>query len=340
MKHILEVVVVFALFESYILAGPIAVPVEIMKVDIQQFLKNKGSSITGQREQIIQLITIVGETKHSVIWKGNFSDRTRKNIQIAIKITMDQGCYDREIEIYKALNATSDPNIEQYGIPRIYYHGSLLEKYRVIAMTLFDGTLEDLYKKKGNISPDLSVLIIFKQAVKILAHIHNVGEILHNDIKPANIFLKDLKVFIGDFDYATLDFGQTIGHSPIFASKNFYNSKNRYPMDDLESLCYSMWYVTGVPMVRTLENDAESEGCMLSRCTTNAAKKERMMQKCQHYKNKSVKKAFEFICADQVICGGICIDYNRVLKELDDALGHVDHSVKLNWLTGASSSRH
>lgn len=48
-------------------------------------------------------------------------------------------------------------------------------------------------------------------------------------------------------------------------------------MDDIESLIYSMWYVTGVPMVRTLENDAESEGYMLSRCANKGAVLERMM---------------------------------------------------------------
>lgn len=80
-----------------------------------------------------------------------------------------------------------------------------------------------------------------------------------------------------DFDYATLDFGQTIGHSPIFASQNFYKELSRYPMDDLESLVYSMWYVSGIHMVRILENEAESEGCMLSRCIGKDAAKERMM---------------------------------------------------------------
>lgn len=82
-----------------------------------------------------------------------------------MKITTDHGCYNREIRTYEALNATTDTTIEQHGIPRIYYNGAFLKKYRVIAMTLFDGTLEDLYKKKGNISPDFSILLILKQTV-------------------------------------------------------------------------------------------------------------------------------------------------------------------------------
>lgn len=80
-----------------------------------------------------------------------------------------------------------------------------------------------------------------------------------------------------DFDWAALDFGQTLGESPVFASRNFCMGLDRYPMDDLESLVYTMWYVTGVPMARTLENDAESEGCELSRCRTKVAAEQRMM---------------------------------------------------------------
>lgn len=96
---------------------------------------------------------------------GIYSDSTQRNVEIAVKITIDHSCYDQEIRIYEALNATTDMTIEQHGIPRIYYNGAFLQKYRVIAMTLFDGTLEDLYKTKGNISPDLSILLIFKQTV-------------------------------------------------------------------------------------------------------------------------------------------------------------------------------
>lgn len=100
-------------------------------------------------------------------FSGKYSDKTHKNLDVAVKITMDQSCYDNEIQIYDALNATTDPNIVQYGIPRVFYYGKFLRIYRVIAMTLFDGTLEDLYKKEGNIS-DHSILLIFKQAVCIL----------------------------------------------------------------------------------------------------------------------------------------------------------------------------
>lgn len=58
-----------------------------------------------------------------------------------------------------------DSNIVKEDIPYVYYHGLISDLYPVIAMTLFDGTLNDLYElHKGNISV-LQILEIFKQAV-------------------------------------------------------------------------------------------------------------------------------------------------------------------------------
>lgn len=71
----------------------------------------------------------------------------------------------REIRALNALNATDNRNIEKYDIPRCYYQGKVLDQYLTIAVSLFDGTLDDLYKQhKGNIS-ELQILDIFKQAV-------------------------------------------------------------------------------------------------------------------------------------------------------------------------------
>lgn len=71
--------------------------------------------------------------------------------------------------MFAALNATKNHDIEQIGIPRIYYSGIILREYDAIVMTLFDGTLEN-YFKQHNISgklPDSSILDIFSQTVWI-----------------------------------------------------------------------------------------------------------------------------------------------------------------------------
>lgn len=75
----------------------------------------------------------------------------------------------REMNVYKALNATKNPAIEQMGIPKVHYAGPILADYDAIALTLFDGTLENYYnhhKQSGKL-PDLTMLQIFGQTVWI-----------------------------------------------------------------------------------------------------------------------------------------------------------------------------
>lgn len=79
------------------------------------------------------------------------------------------------MEVFEALNAIRDPYIEQHDIPKIHYHGKILDKYDAIAMTLFDETLQARYMAQNKSLSDLSILMIFKQAViNKLSHILNV----------------------------------------------------------------------------------------------------------------------------------------------------------------------
>lgn len=93
---------------------------------------------------------------------------------------------------------------------------------------------------------------------------------VHNDIKPQNLFFRGSEVFIAgkiqmiyfylffwhiitslfksDFDVATLNDVQNDYGTALYASKNFWHEKDRTAMDDLESLLYTMWSVAGVPV--------------------------------------------------------------------------------------------
>lgn len=65
-------------------------------------------------------------------------------------------------------------NIEKEDIPHVYYYGLISNLYPVIAMSLFDGSLNDLYERcKGDIS-DLQILEIFKQAVSIVLNFSKI----------------------------------------------------------------------------------------------------------------------------------------------------------------------
>lgn len=86
-------------------------------------------------------------------------------VNVAIKFAANQEAMRREIQILYALNAI-DMNIEKDDIPRVYHCGKVLDQYITIAMSLFDGTLDDLYKRYEKYISELQILEIFKQAVR------------------------------------------------------------------------------------------------------------------------------------------------------------------------------
>lgn len=130
-------------------------------------------------------------------------------------------------------------------------------------------------------------------------------DVVQNDIKPANIFLRGSSVFIAgekcsiylslfkfashtvikvtnlfvyvdqlDFGIATLHGAQNFLFTPRFASSGVHMRPiARYPIDDLESLVYTIWYIAGVPMV----SSGEYEGFGLFQSYKDGTAKSRLM---------------------------------------------------------------
>lgn len=98
---------------------------------------------------------------------GYYSDDKNIVNQIcAIKMIYNKDTFEDEMMIFEALNATKNLEIENHGIPRIYYYGEFLGKYYAIAMTLFDGDLDNRYEKEQKHLTTITILSIFKQAVR------------------------------------------------------------------------------------------------------------------------------------------------------------------------------
>lgn len=76
-----------------------------------------------------------------------------------------------------ALNATIDENIEKRGIPRVFYHGKILERHHAIVMTLFEETLYDRFKLQNKKISELSTLLIFKRAVSMICLVQSLNNI-------------------------------------------------------------------------------------------------------------------------------------------------------------------
>lgn len=68
-----------------------------------------------------------------------------------------------EINTYIALGALNNPQIEAYGIPTLYYHGTW-KNYYILAITLLDLNLEQT-RKAGRLTA-LDKLIIFQKMVR------------------------------------------------------------------------------------------------------------------------------------------------------------------------------
>lgn len=56
---------------------------------------------------------------------------------------------------------------------------------------------------------------------------------------------KNTFIRLKDFNTASLDGKDKRGHTVSFASSNFFQNKPRTPMDDLESLVFSLWNAAG-----------------------------------------------------------------------------------------------
>lgn len=133
-------------------------------------------------------------------------------------------CLNQEIAAYQALLAIQNDEVEEIGIPQVYYVGKIFGRVPIIVMTLFDECLDARWIAQGKKFTKYTTLQVFLQSVCIAQNVLNLKillqtyffffkfcfviqvrilkyfnerNVLHNDIKPQNIFLRGEKVFIG-----------------------------------------------------------------------------------------------------------------------------------------------
>lgn len=67
------------------------------------------------------------------------------------------------------------------------------------------------------------------------------------------------------------------GYNTMFCSSSIPANRFRYAIDDLESLVYSIWYVAGVPMDKSLINNSfEPEGFIMYQSEKRGEVREKM----------------------------------------------------------------
>lgn len=145
------------------------------------------------------------------------------------------------------------------GIPHVYYIGST-SSYRLIATERLGRNMEQYRITCGGKFSLKSVLIVAMKAVRALQSFHDVG-LMHCNVGPRNFMAgryirNEGDVFIIDYarvqrfcSHRVLDDGielaqsATPTHITEFSSISYDNGRKQCPMDDLESLGYTLVYL-------------------------------------------------------------------------------------------------
>ena len=155
------------------------------------------------------------------------------------------------------------------------------KKYFFILMEYCDGlTLENYIKEHSNKNIERKIIYTYiKQILKGLKKLHKNG-IIHRDIKPGNIFIKNEQIKIGDFGLATKFQKNTIlqtkdlrGFTPTYAAPEQTKSKTYNEKVDIYATgitLYEMCSCFGTEMERQLAlRDLKNKGIISERISSD-----------------------------------------------------------------------
>lgn len=116
----------------------------------------------------------------SMTWKHLISTLTTRRSDIHIKTSnwkpiamkiisqCDTSTFEDEFRIYTKLLAFKNESVERYGIPSVWYKGSLLNKFDAIGMTLCSVSIMEKLKKNGGQLDPIDLMVVFYQVVSKL----------------------------------------------------------------------------------------------------------------------------------------------------------------------------
>ena len=184
--------------------------------------------------------TVLGKGKFGQVYKGK---RTKDQETVAIKIE-SSGEYKILKHETTMLNYLHGHGVKQ--IPTVFWYG-IFEKCPTLVMTYYQNSLED-YMKHKQISPE-KLDTIMMLLLEILENVHT-QYVIHRDIKPQNIMMKDGELFLIDFGLSTFYVDEDFNHvklkldkeyilgTPKYISYNIHDGQEPSRRDDLISLGY------------------------------------------------------------------------------------------------------
>jgi len=183
---------------------------------------------------------VLGKGKFGKVYKGT---RIKNQETVAIKIEL--------LSEYKLLKheTTMLNYLHCHGvkhIPSVFWYG-IFEKCPTLIITYYQNSLED-YAKHKTINQE-KMDTIMQILLEILENVH-MQYIIHRDIKPQNIMMKDGELFLIDFGLSTFYVDENFKHvefkknkeyiigTPKYISYNIHNGQEPSRRDDLISLGY------------------------------------------------------------------------------------------------------
>jgi len=167
-----------------------------------------------------QVTSEISRGSFGIIYRGH-DTKTAEIVAIKIELPGSPSSLKYEVKILTYLK-----NSKIKSVPEIYWYGIFREKIPCLVMTNYEYSLYDYCTK---ILVDISIELIqdwMLQIIKIIEMFHKVF-LLHRDIKPQNIMLKNNRIYIIDFGLSAFYIGEDREHIPDYSIENDIIIENR-----------------------------------------------------------------------------------------------------------------